>query len=97
MRSCVIKGKNLSASCRASGNSTCSRFGAELEEKKEKLPPHYPYLPGIEDWQEPRNAKLNLRGNPFQEGEEIPRRFPAVLSHGDPTPFRNWKRQIGIG
>ena len=69
---------------------------AELEEKKEKLPPHYPYLPGIEDWQEPRNAKLNLRGNPFQEGEEIPRRFPAVLSHGDPTPFRNGSGRLEL-
>ena len=69
---------------------------AELEEKKEKLPPHYPYLPGIEDWQEPRNAKLNLRGNPFQEGEEIPRRFPAVLSHGEPTPFRNGSGRLEL-
>lgn len=69
---------------------------AELEEKKEKLPPHYPYLPGIEDWKEPRNAKLNPRGNPFQEGEEIPRRFPAVLSHGEPAPFRNGSGRLEL-
>ena len=69
---------------------------AELEEKKEKLPPHYPYLPGIEDWQEPRNAKLNPRGNPFQEGEEIPRRFPAVLSRGEPIPFRNGSGRLEL-
>jgi hypothetical protein len=69
---------------------------AELEQRKEKLPPHYGYLPGLEDWKKPRNAKLNIRGNPFQEGEEVPRKFLAVLSKDEPILFRNGSGRLEL-
>ena len=69
---------------------------AELEERKEKLPPHYGYLPGLEDWTEPRNAKLNIRGNPFQEGEEVPRGFLRVLSEDEPLLFHDGSGRLQL-
>ena len=68
----------------------------QLEQQKSKLPSHYAYLPGIEDWKQPRNAKLNPRGNPFQEGADVPRRFPAVLSDSEPAPFRNGSGRLEL-
>ena len=69
---------------------------AELEKRKEKLPPHYGYLPGLEDWTEPRNAKLNIRGNPFQEGEEVPRGFLRILSEDEPVFFHNGSGRLQL-
>ena len=69
---------------------------AELEQRKVKMPPHYGYLPGLEDWKKPRNAKLNIRGNPFQEGEEVPRKFLAVLSKDEPILFRNGSGRLEL-
>ena len=60
---------------------------AELEQLKRALPPKYPYVHGACDTRNPGNTKLNLRGNPRNLGEEVPRRFLAVLSQGEPAPF----------
>jgi hypothetical protein len=68
----------------------------ELERRKGNLPSPYPYLPGIEEWKHPENAKLNIRGNPFQEGHEVPRRFLAVLSDGEPKPFQKGSGRLEL-
>jgi len=53
------------------------------------MPPEYPYLMGLKDEPQPRNIKLNLRGNAHALGEEVPRGLPAILGNtgGDPLPF----------
>lgn len=68
----------------------------ELEDLKSKLPQPYPYLAGIEEWKDPRNANLNIRGNPFQEGREVPRRFLAVLSDSTPRPFQQGSGRLEL-
>jgi hypothetical protein len=68
----------------------------ELEDLKSKLPEPYPYLAGIEEWQHPENVRLNVRGNPFQEGREVPRRFLAVLSDGAPKPFQKGSGRLEL-
>src|SRR5262245_46621352 len=35
----------------------------------------------------PANARVNLRGNPANLGDEVPRRFLAVLAGDEPPPF----------
>ncbi|MSO24154.1 MAG: DUF1553 domain-containing protein, partial [Acidobacteria bacterium] len=68
----------------------------ESEDLKSKLPQPYAYLAGIEEWQHPANARLNIRGNPFQEGREVPRRFLAVLSDGAPRPFQKGSGRLEL-
>jgi hypothetical protein len=60
---------------------------AELERLKKELRPRYPYLHGARDTGNPQNIKLHLRGNPRNLGEEVPRRFVAVLSPAVPAAF----------
>ncbi len=59
----------------------------ELEQLKKDLPPQYPYVHGACDTNNPGNSRLHLRGSPLNLGEEVPRRFLAVLSQGEPAPF----------
>ncbi len=68
----------------------------ELEVLKRDLPQPYPYLPGIEEWERPENARVNIRGNPFQEGREVPRRFLAVLNDGASRPFQNGSGRLEL-
>jgi Protein of unknown function (DUF1553)/Protein of unknown function (DUF1549) len=60
---------------------------AELEALKKALPPQYPYVHGVTETRNPGNLKLHLRGSPYNLGDEVPRRFLAVLSRGGPAPF----------
>jgi mono/diheme cytochrome c family protein len=59
----------------------------ELETLKKSLEPRYPFVHGLSDKPKPVNIALNLRGNPHNLGEEVPRRFLAVLSPEASLPF----------
>jgi len=62
---------------------------AKLKALSDAAPPEYPYLMGIADESKPLNMKVNVRGNPYALGDEVPRGFPAVLAKTDgaPKPF----------
>lgn len=69
---------------------------AELERLKKDLPSHYPYVHAARDKRAPGNAKLNLRGNPSNLGEEVPRRFLTVLTSEEPAPFRHGSGRLEL-
>ena len=60
---------------------------AQLETLKGKLPPAYPYVHVIQDIDKPANEHVHIRGNKDNLGEEVPRRFLAILSNGERVPF----------
>jgi hypothetical protein len=60
---------------------------AQLQTLKEKLPPAYPYVHVIQDIDKPANEHVHIRGNKDNLGEEVPRRFLAILSSGERVPF----------
>jgi mono/diheme cytochrome c family protein len=63
------------------------RMRAELAELKTTLPPQYPFLHGIRDSAKPANARVAIRGDQDNLGEEAPRRFLQILCSGEPKPF----------
>jgi hypothetical protein len=68
----------------------------ELKRHKDALPPPYPFLHGIGEAALPVNLRVNLRGSPYNLGEEVPRRFPAVLSNGEPAPFTHGSGRLEL-
>lgn len=60
---------------------------ADVERLKKELPEQYPYLHGIAEAPAPGNLRIHMRGSPYNLGDEVPRRFPAVLCQGEPAPF----------
>jgi len=90
------QGKKLERFLKGEWKKYLATLHRELETLKSNLPPPYPYLPGIEEWKHPENARLNIRGNPFQEGPEVPRRFLAVLSDGAPKPFQKGSGRLEL-
>ncbi len=47
----------------------------------------FPFIHGVADKPKPVNVSVNLRGNPHNLGDEVPRRFLEVLSPGLAKPF----------
>jgi cytochrome c553 len=52
-----------------------------------KKEPRKPVLHALIEGAKQGNMKVHIRGNPANLGEEAPRRFLAILSAGEPTPF----------
>jgi hypothetical protein len=69
---------------------------AELKRLKDALPPAYPYLHGIGEAARVTNLRVNLRGSPYNLGEEVPRRFLAVLSNGEAAPFTHGSGRLEL-
>ncbi len=59
----------------------------ELDQSKKELGPKYPTAHSLAE-AKPTNVKVNLRGNHKELGDEVPRRFLAILSPAEPQPFR---------
>jgi hypothetical protein len=60
----------------------------DITAAKKELGPKFPFVHGVEDLPEPMPIKVHLRGSPFRLGEEVPRRFPAVLQSLPLQPFQ---------
>src|SRR5262249_13934080 len=60
---------------------------ADVTAMRKEMEPKYPYLHAVHDVDKPENLQLAIRGNPFNLGNEEPRRFLTALSAGQPAPF----------
>jgi hypothetical protein len=60
---------------------------AEHDALKKSLPDPYPALYTIRDAKEPKNVRVQIRGEAKNLGEEAPRRFLSILCNGEPPPF----------
>ncbi|HND55565.1 MAG TPA: DUF1549 domain-containing protein, partial [Pirellulaceae bacterium] len=59
---------------------------SKLEQLKREVPPKYPFVHGLADG-DAKNLKIHLRGNHTTLGDEAPRKFLAVLSPDNASPF----------
>ena len=57
------------------------------KDKKDKNEPRKPVLHGLTEGDKPANMRVNLRGNPENLGDEVPRRFLAILAGDNASPF----------
>ncbi len=56
----------------------------------------YPFVHGVADKPKPVNIAVNLRGNPHNLGDEVPRRFVEVLRPADPKPFEQGSGRLEL-
>ncbi len=68
----------------------------ELEAAKKQAPEPYPFVMGVAEHEFPMDLNLNLRGNPQELGEVVPRRFLAVLSTGKPADLRHGSGRLQL-
>jgi hypothetical protein len=63
------------------------RLRRELEQLQDALPAQYPFLHTLKDADKPANAKVAIRGDEQNLGEEAPRRLLSALCENEPRPF----------
>ena len=63
------------------------RLRRELKELQDTLPKQYPFLHTLQDADKPANAKVAIRGDEQNLGEEVPRHFLTALCDSEPAPF----------
>jgi mono/diheme cytochrome c family protein len=80
--------KSIDRFLSADEETTVTSLRHEIESLKTQLPKPYPFLHTIRDVAEPLDLKLNVRGDPYNLGAAVPRRFLPVLCVSDPQPFR---------
>ena len=66
-----------------------------LKMKKDALGKQYAYVHGIEDF-DPTDIGVNLRGNPTELGEMIPRGFLTALSDGNRKQFQKGSGRLEL-
>ena len=67
----------------------------EVDGAKKELGPKYPFAHSLAEGK-PTNVKVNLRGNHKDLGDEVPRRFFAILSTAEPQPFREGSGRLEL-
>ncbi|MBM3737349.1 MAG: DUF1553 domain-containing protein [Acidobacteria bacterium] len=69
---------------------------AELERLKKASPPAYGFHQGLAEHEERVDLPMNVRGDPFQDGEPVGPRFLTVLSTGTPPEWRNGSGRLEL-
>ncbi|MGH8245497.1 MAG: DUF1553 domain-containing protein, partial [Gammaproteobacteria bacterium] len=59
-------------------------------------PPAYPFLHGIAESRRPADLRLHLRGNPYNLGDDVPRRFLEVLSAETLPTYRRGSGRLDL-
>ena len=67
----------------------------KLDQSKKELGPKYPTAHSLTETK-PTNVKVNLRGNHKELGDEVPRRFLAILSPAEPQQFREGSGRLEL-
>src|SRR5205823_4945551 len=68
----------------------------EAKAAAKAVPAEYPYWHVLKDTEKPVNARVEIRGDASNPGEEAPRRFLAILSAGEPAPFRKGSGRLEL-
>ncbi len=69
---------------------------AELEELRCTAPPKYPFLHVVRDRERPRDAQLNIRGDPENLGAVVPRGFLTALSDSARRTFQDGSGRLEL-
>jgi mono/diheme cytochrome c family protein len=84
----VFRGWSLTRRLSPEWQEHIAALDKQVEEmEKSAKDEKFPFIHGVADKPKPVNVAVNLRGNPHNLGEEVPRRFLEVLSPGAATAF----------
>lgn len=69
---------------------------ASIDRMTKALPEEYPWYSVLKDKEKPENLHVYIRGNKEDPGEEAPRQFLAILSPGEPIPFKEGSGRLEL-
>jgi mono/diheme cytochrome c family protein len=91
----AFRGWGLERQLSAERRAYIDALRADIDAMKKEMPPHFPYVHGVIEAEKIQEPKVNLRGSPFNLGDEVPRHFLSVLS-GDPVPLNHGSGRLDL-
>ena len=91
-----LTGWDLQRRLSADFSAHMDKMKADNEAFKKAMPPEYQIAPGLTDLKDPTDLKIFLRGDPYTFGDDAPRAFLAILSDGEPTPFKQGSGRLEL-
>ena len=91
----AFRGWSLERQLSAERRAYIEALRADIEAMKKDMPPHFPYVHGVVEAEKVQEPKVNLRGSPFNLGDEVPRHFLSVLS-SDPIPLNHGSGRLDL-
>jgi len=91
----VFRGWALERQMSSERRAYLEAFRAEIDQQKKAQPPHFPYAHGVIDAEKIQEPHVNLRGSPFNLGNEVPRHFLSVLNE-QPAPLNHGSGRLDL-
>jgi hypothetical protein len=91
----AFRGWSLERQLSAERRAYIDALRADIDAMKKDMPPHFPYVHGVTEAEKIQEPKVNLRGSPFNLGEEVPRHFLSVLS-SDPILLNHGSGRLDL-
>jgi mono/diheme cytochrome c family protein len=76
----AFRGWGLERQLSAERRAYIDALRADIDAMKKDLPAHFPYVHGVTEAEKIQEPKVNVRGSPFNLGDEVPRHFLSVLN-----------------
>ncbi len=92
----TFRGWGLQARVGPEAQARLKTMQDDVDAARKKLDPHYPFLHGVKDSDNPVNIQLALRGNPENLGDEVPRHFLSVFAKSDPEPIKTGSGRMEV-
>ncbi|HYL74392.1 MAG TPA: PSD1 and planctomycete cytochrome C domain-containing protein [Bryobacteraceae bacterium] len=91
----VFRGWSLERQLSAERRAYIDALRADIDAMRKSQPAHFPYVHGVTEAEKPQEPKVNLRGSPFNLGDEVPRHFLSVLSD-QPVPLNHGSGRLDL-
>jgi mono/diheme cytochrome c family protein len=92
---CAVPADKVEGLLDAAPKADLANRKQQLESLKKAAPAKYAFAHSLTDG-EPANMKLHIRGNPNRTGDEVPRRFLAILAGEQPHEFSQGSGRIEL-
>jgi mono/diheme cytochrome c family protein len=91
----AFRGWGLERQLSAERRAYIDALRADIEAMKKEMPAHFPYVHGVIEAEKIQEPKVNLRGSPFNLGDEVPRHFLSVLN-SDAVPLNHGSGRLDL-
>jgi hypothetical protein len=91
-----VKEEELEPFFEAAARDSLKTLQEKVAKLRETMPPAPEYAMVLQDGKEPRNAKVFVRGNPRNPGEEAPRQFLQIVAGEKRQPFQDGSGRLEL-
>ena len=91
-----LKGESLERLLEGEWKEYLATLRSRLKVLTEESPPSFPFVHAVGESPRPGDSPIHVRGNPYQLGDLMPRRFLTVLSRDEPLRYTEGSGRLAL-